>query len=91
MVHEDISSGVSSPVIGHVYDGTRDKLVTVLKGGVGNRHCHVTKPNQTKNTLYIYITILISSFKFSKVAHISAFSRIETNHVYSATPVQTRI
>lgn len=41
MVHEDISSGGSSPVTGHVYDGTRDKLVTDKKGGKGNRHSRI--------------------------------------------------
>lgn len=40
VVHEDISSGVSSPVICHVYDGTCYKLVTDKRGGVGNRQSH---------------------------------------------------
>jgi len=48
VVHEDISSGGSSPVTGHINDGTRDKLVTDQKEEAGNRHSHITKKRKEK-------------------------------------------
>lgn len=82
MVHEDISSGGSSPVTGHAYDGTRDKLVTDKKGGAGNKHSHITEKKERKTpTTNRPLFILIVFFKFSKTVHISAFKSTEGKHI----------
>lgn len=83
MVHEDISSGGSSPVTGHVYDGTCDKLITDKNREAGNRHSHTVEKKERKNpTTNRPVSILTAFFKSSKTAHISGFKYTEGSHIH---------